>query len=270
MPSLEQNPFADLAVLADLKAEPDPSKRLAHLYGDWSATGAGGFFDGVLTQANFVPPWPHQRPDPNDWELSLGYDHGTANPAHCLLLAMKVNSNGQCPNGYPHARGDIVVIDEISTATPEDLTRSQFQYSIEHLAQFIVDMCQRYDYSPPHGIADAAIFAHDGRSPIAEAFRRAGVYFKPSTKPPLVTRGPFVKTLMSRATSDPSARIGAPPALYFCRGTVPVLVDSLRALERSKSNPDVWENSGPDHGLDALIYRCMTRGAKTTVMPFHL
>lgn len=282
-PRLWENPWVTPEYVAELKAEPDPAKRAAHLFGEWRTAG-GNMLEGVFSEAeNCVHPWPDGRPS-DDWALSFSYDHGTRQ-SHTFQLWATARVGTRCPNGWYYPAGSKVLIAEHHNADLDgnpDL--SAFTMTVEQIADGIMQACKRFDLVDVlptsgrqilrcPGVGDAAMWNDLGVSTIANEFATYGVRMRPSTKPPLRTRFAPVADLMRHARADESLRTRA--GLYAARDCTYTLA-CFASLMRNPRDPEVWLSGGKegsfDHPWDACCYHVLTRraGFRVTSISDHI
>lgn len=275
-PRLWENPWVTAEYVAELRAEPDESKRAAHLYGVWRTAG-GNMLDGVFGEHNLVHPWPPGRIS-DDWALSLAYDHGTRQAFHCGLWATAL-ANTRCPNGWFYPRGSHVMIAEAHSADPDNPDLAEHPMTVEMIADQITQMCKRFDLVrmlpsgrtvvTVRGVADSAMWNDLGISNVASEFAQYGIRFKRSDKPPLRSRFPVVADLMRHAKADERERDH--PAVYIARSCTNAIA-CFQSLVRNPNDPEVWLSGGKqgsfDHPWDSTCYHIMTRkgGLRVTDM----
>jgi hypothetical protein len=234
----------------------DPELGRAWLEGDWTVA-RGAYFGGVLEESrNCIDPWPvpvdendpeswWSSEEPSKWRWFLAYDHGSAAPAVCFVVAE--SPGGEGPDGRFYPRDSLVLIDEMHTAEPGSFSKGM-QYTIPIVAEQILELCERWGVKP-RGCADDACFAYhgSGTGSIADEFKRCGVYFYPAKKADRITGWERLRRLMADA-----GQVDV-PGLYvsrICEGfwaTVPYLARDPRRVE------DVDSRSN-DHWADAARY----------------
>ena len=227
----------------------------AWLSGDW-AISRGAFFASVLEeQRNACDPW---EKIPDRWEHYLAHDFGSSAPSATYIFAKSPGGLGADGKFYP--RDSLVVVDELATSRPSDLTKG-LGWTVPTLAGEIVTMCKAWNIRP-EGVADDAIFARigSGEGAISDEFRRGGVIFFPAKKADRMTGWNIMRRMLADA--------GKPdvPGLYIARNcryfwqTVPTLTRDPRRVED-------LDSSGPDHAADAIRYGCLRQNRRAIVTP---
>jgi hypothetical protein len=246
------NPFIDQdAYRRQLEAScpSDPALLKSWILGDWSVA-RGAYFAAVLDESrNAVARWPEiPRHRGARWPTYLAHDFGSSAPSVTYIVARSPGATG--PDGKWYARGSLVLIDELATNEPGNVSKGM-GYTVPVLAEHLKEMCARWKV-PPDGCADDAIFAKSGHGAgsISDEFRAAGVYFYPAKKNDRISGWQTMRRLLQDA--------GKPdvPGLYVARhceyfwATVPYLGRDPRRVE------DV-DSRGPDHAADAVRYGCL-------------
>jgi P4 family phage/plasmid primase-like protien len=181
--------------------------------------------------------------------LQIGMDFGSSAPAVVYLCAVSPGATG--PDGRWYPRNSLVLVDELSTHQPNDLSKG-LGWTVPVLAEEIIAMCERWAVKP-RGCCDDACFAKtgSGAGSIAEEFQRCGVYFYPAKKADRISGWNIMRRLLQDA--------GKPdlPGLYIARHctyfwlTAPTIGRDLRRVE------DVDARSLVDHGVDSVRYTCL-------------
>ncbi len=284
------NPFLDQAgYKAQIEAATatDPELGRAWLDGDWAVV-RGAFFGAVLDESRVaVDPWPtpaenpkfwtyanmgklrgaqrqtsgyfRSQPDLRQWRFKLAYDHGSAKPAACLVIAESMDAEG--PDGRMYVKSSRVVIDEVVTNVPGSLNEG-LQYPVPRIADEIREMCARWEIHPS-GVADDAIFAKHGHSSgsIGDEFRRCGVYFHASGNKDRISGWETMRRMFSDAGSTDS------PGLYITRNCEYGWA-TLPYIERDQRRVEDVDTRGPDHWIDALRYGTVYKRREATSVRF--
>jgi hypothetical protein len=245
------NPFIDQAEYRrqlEAACPSDPELLRAWLEGDW-AVARGAYFASVLDeQRNAVAAWDaiptyHSLP----WETYLAHDFGSSAPSVTYVVAV---SPGATVNGQYFPRDSLVLVDELASNEPGNLTKG-LGWTVPKLADAVKEMCQRWDVDA-YGVADDAIFAQAGhsRGSISDEFRLAGVRFRPAKKHDRISGWATMRRLLQDAGKpDVPGLFVARHCAYFW-ATVPYLARDPRRVE------DV-DSRGPDHAADAVRYGCL-------------
>lgn len=277
-PKIWQNPWISKEYVQELASEPDQSKRAAHLFGIWRTSG-GNMLDGVFGEHNLIHPWHYV--DPDAWAITGCYDHGTTEAYYFGAIATALYDTRDC-NGWFFPRGSKVLFLESENADTEQPNLADFPATVEQIADAIIQQCKPYglthldrrghDILNIPVIADSAMWNDVGISSVANEMRLAGIpKLRPSAKPPLRTRFPFVANLMRNAKAKDDDRIGNPPGFYVTRNCSRFL-HCAGSLMRNPNDPEVWLSGGKegsyDHPFDALCYGLIGRrgGFKVTDM----
>ncbi len=234
----------------------DPELARAWLEGDWTVA-RGAFFAGVLSeQRSALEPWPlptdseesrrwWAMAEDRGWRFELSYDHGSAAPAVCFVVAKSPGDWG--PDGHHFPADSVLLIDELHTAEPGNLTKG-LQWPIPKIAEAIREMCDRWGISPS-GVADDAIFAQHGSQAgsIGDEFSRCGVNFRRAGKGSRVHGWEKLRRLMSDA--------GKPdvPGFYVSRACTGFW-QTVPTLPRDPRKPDDVDSRGLDHWCDSARY----------------
>jgi len=242
----------------------DPELARAWLDGDWSVI-RGAYFAHVLdTQRTLIEAWPYlphrinhrlnkrsiYHHDPSlvtDWRIFLAHDFGVSAPSVTYLVARSPGHSA--PDGVVYPKDSIILLDEITTAHPDDETQST-GLTVPEQAAAIVDMCRQWQ-AKPQGVADDAIFNRTGgeAGSIAQEFQRNGVMFQRAHKGGRVAGWQTVARLLQDSGKPDK------PGLYVSRrcaywwATVP-------NLPRDPRRPEDIDTTGPDHAADACRYAC--------------
>ena len=158
----------------------DPELLRAWVEGDWSIC-RGSYFANVLDESrNAIDPW---QAIPTRgwgmWENYLAHDFGVAAPSATYLFAISPGAEG--PDGKWYPRNSLLVLDEISTALPDQPNKGN-GWTVQILAEEILAMSKRWGMRRAEGVADDACFAKTGHGSgsISEEFARYNVFFRPA------------------------------------------------------------------------------------------
>ncbi len=246
------NPHLGDDYLDNLRAatKHDPTLFKMWSTGDWSIQG-GAFFSEVVSQKNLVILYPSDYwPERRDWRLYLALDWGTAAPAVCLLLALSREST-RTSDGEHHVKGDIIVLDETSTAIPGNLNKGD-RSTVGEFSKRVKAMCERWQ-APRFGCGDSAIFAehgHESRS-LGHEFIDNGLMIEPAPKGRRVDGWATLRERFSNAEKHGERER---PAIYINEHLCPYLWETIRILTPDMRDREDVDTNGPDHGADALRY----------------
>jgi hypothetical protein len=275
------NPFINQTdYLRNLEAACSHDKELLRAWrdGSWDIA-RGAFFAGVLDESKVIfPTWElplnHQPKSrtytgggvwleaPTDivkWRFWIAMDYGVGAPCVIYLCA---ESPGAFVDGRWYPRNSVLLLDEISTALPNQLNTGRGD-TIPKLADHIKDMCRRYG-TAPRGVCDDACFARSGSGlsvSVADEFSRNGVHFRPAKKGDRVTGWEVMRRMLADAgTLDKPGLYVSDRCAYWLQ-TVPFLARDTR-------RPDDLCSTGPDHAADATRYAILRRGQEVRVSEF--
>ncbi|BAP13791.1 hypothetical protein AS19_09400 [Alcanivorax sp. NBRC 101098] len=243
----------------------DPELGRAWLEGDWSVL-RGAYFASVLDERrNMIEPWPHlpklgtRWQTVDKWRFYLAHDFGVAAPSVTYLFAE--SPGAKCPHGIYYPRGSMVMVDEETTTSPDDLNAG-IGLTVPDQAARITDMCKRWGI-PATGVADDAIFNRTGgqAGSISDEFSKAGVTFSPAKKGSRIAGWQTMRRLLADA--------GKPdvPGLYVSRNCR-IWWETVPSLPRDPRNPEDVDSTSADHAADASRYGCTgaTQMAVTTTL----
>src|SRR5690554_327498 len=241
----------------------DPELGRAWLEGDWSVL-RGAYFASVLDESrNMIEPWPclpmmgTRWQTVDKWTFYLAHDFGVAAPSVTYLFAKSPGAKGA--DGYYYPRGSLVMVDEETTTSPDDLNTG-LGLTVPDQAARIIEMCKRWKV-PAKGIADDAIFNRTGgqSGSIADEFRKAGVFFSPARKGSRIAGWQTMRRLLADA--------GKPdlPGLYVSRACR-IWWETVPSLPRDPRHPEDVDSTSADHAADASRYGCIETNVTTAKM----
>ena len=248
----------------------DPELGRAWLVGDWTVA-RGAFFGAVLSEdGNCVDPWPLPEHAPEwwavaydfGWRFELAYDHGSAAPAVCYLIARSPGGPG--PDERLYSRDSIIAIDELATNEPGSTTHGM-EYTVPHVADQIKELAQRWGMERADGVADDAIFSQHGSQAgsIGDEFRRCGVYFRRAGKGSRTHGWEKMRRLLADA--------GKPdvPGLYISRSSE-YFWATVPYLPRDPRRPDDVDSRAADHAADAIRYGVTSEPSTCVIVPIFI
>lgn len=234
----------------------DPELGRAWLNGDWSVLRGSYFAPVIDEERNLIERWPSlPKPLPKDewatgrteWKFYLAHDFGIAAPSVTYLVGLSPGAHGA--DGYFYPRDSIVLLDEETTTSPDDLNTG-LGLTVPDQADRIKAMCKDWGVRPK-GVADDAIFNRTGgkEGSIAEEFSRAGVNFEPASKGGRLAGWQRMRRLLADA--------GKPdvPGMYVSRSCV-VWWQTVPSLPRDPRRPEDVDSTSADHAADASRYAC--------------
>lgn len=227
----------------------DPELGRAWLEGDWSVL-RGAYFSSVIEEQRvLIDPWP-ELPLPDQWEVDqwriyLAHDFGSAAPSVTYLCAESPGAEG--PDGYFYPKGSVVLVDEESTTSPDDLNQG-LGLTVPDQADRIIAMCKQWK-TYPRGVADDAIFNNTGSQSgsIADEFRKSGVSFSRARKGSRLAGWQVMRRMLADAGSPDR------PGLYVSRNCQ-VWWQTVPSLPRDPRKPEDVDSTAPDHAADACRY----------------
>lgn len=261
----------------------DPELLRAWVEGDW-AVARGAFFAGVLAEERVaidawdpaafaalrLPParsgrrlipvtmnTPPRRPadadpdpeptdaGPDRWEVFLAHDFGVSAPSVTFVAARSPGATG--PDGRWYPRGSVLLLDELTTSAPGDLSRG-LGWTVPRLAEAICDLAAGW-MAHAEGVADDACFARTGHGAgsIADEFRMHGVRFEPARKADRRTGWERLRRMLEAAGKPDVPGLYVSRACEYFWATVPYLA-------RDPRRADDVDSRGPDHAADAARY----------------
>ena len=239
----------------------DPELLRAWIDGDWTVA-RGAYFASVIDeQRNAIEPWKQLPVLPlkwgdtkrKKWEHWLAHDYGSSAPSATYIMA---RSPGEEINGRYYPNDSIIILDELVTSDPIALNEG-LGYTVPHLAEYIIEMCNKWDIKA-EGVADDAIFSQHGpgAGSISDEFKRAGVYFRKAHKADRKSGWEKMRRLLQDAGKPDK------PGLYISRhceyfwSTVPY-------LGRDPRNAEDLDTRQADHAADAVRYGIAYEPRKT-------
>lgn len=250
------NPHNGHDYLANLAASCEHDEELlrAWVTGDWNIS-RGAYFAAVLDNPRIEINWPEPenwgRWEPGDWKFWLAYDHGTASPAICYIVAQSPGGLG--PDGRAYSPGSILLLDEWACHRPGDRT-SAYGWHVSQLAGPILSLAKRWRI-PARGVADDEIFGDEGHNEgtIADQYGREGIVWRPARKGRRAARFLEMKRMLSNVPKPGDFLNRGQPGFYVSKrceywwATVPFIVHDPK-------DPEVPLKGPEDHGLDAGSY----------------
>ena len=249
------NPFIDqdeYKKQLEASCPTDPELLRAWLEGDW-AVARGAYFASVIDEKrNSIEPWkeipllPFKWGDTKakKWEHWLAHDYGSSAPSATYIM---LRSPGKEINGQYFPKDSIIIVDELVTSDPVALNDG-LGYTIPHLAEYIKEMCLKWDIRA-EGVADDAIFSKhgSGAGSIADEFKREGVFFRKAHKADRKSGWEKMRRMLQDAGKPDK------PGLYISRHCE-YFWQTVPYLGRDPRNAEDLDTRGPDHGADAVRY----------------
>ncbi len=232
----------------------DLELRRAWIEGSWTAA-TGAYFAAVLDEARCAlepSAWSpetfreQRRSVQRAWSPFLAHDFGVSAPSVTLLCLQSPGTKG--PDGHFYPRGSVLLVDELATHEPGNLTRG-LGWTVPRLAGEIKELCERWDVEP-NGVADDACFASArgyGAASIADEFAAAGVAFRPARKADRRSGWERMRRLLADAGTPDRAGLYASRRCTYFWETVPFLPRDPRRLD------DV-DSRAADHCADCARY----------------
>lgn len=220
----------------------------AWLTGDWNIS-RGAYFADVLANPKIRIAWP----DPSEWagwsadgwSFWLAFDHGSAAPSVCYVMAKSPGSLGPDGRYYPH--GSLLMLDEWACYRENDLS-SAFGWHVGTISGHVRALAERWRL-PAWGFADDACFADAGHEDgtIADEYAEHGVTWEPAHKGTRASRMLTIKRMMADAGNFEKPGLYVSNRCWYWWNTVPFLV-------YDPNNREVPKKCSTDHGLDAASY----------------
>lgn len=235
--TLEDNPHIDRQMYRrSLLAACGTDQALAEawLSGDWSVLG-GVMFSNFDPATHIIPRPPHCKA-----RYLIGGDWGAAAPSVGILLAKLKTQTG-------HLRhGDIIALDEIDTADPNDLSVGM-GHPPQMFAEMLREMAKRNGVRRPHVVMDDARGLQS--ETVISLLRENGIgAHKPHRKDRIGTWALINQLLHNAKTGEGG------PGLFFtdrCTHLLETLPEAPRGTLRPEDVDPKWNR---DHWLDALGY----------------
>lgn len=266
------NPHNGPDYLANLAASAsnDPELLAAWINGNWNIA-RGSYFASVLANPEIQTAWPHPEQlggwDRKGWRFWLAFDHGTAAPSVCYVVARSEGAFG--PDGLYYPYGSLVMADEYACHRTGDLSAG-LGWTVPKLAEPIKALAARWGLKP-EGYADDAIFSKGGgtddggdHKTIGQDYARAGVKWKPAGKGTRAARFQRMRSMLASA-GDPED-----PGLYVDRRCM-YWWETVPFIQHDPTDREAPEKCGTDHGLDASSYgmqQIKVRRGSGTVAPW--
>ena len=219
----------------------DPELQAAMISNSWAELRAGYFFGNVWTPSVHVLPFDLPFPINRNWRPMLSMDFGTAAP--CITLF-----GGIAPSGIPGiVPGSWVVFDEVSTADMTDPNlNSSLSWPLSKICEAIHEKCHEHRIHAV-GVADDAVgFLSQNDTLIAE-LRANNINMTKPKKGRVQALAKIFDLLSSAKNKD------GKPGLYISQ-RCEYLIATIGIVLRDKKKRDDIETTGPDHGVDSLMY----------------
>ena len=226
-------------------------RQIAHLYAIWAAPDSS-FFASVNWSDVIIPPCEVQNPH----RIRLGHDFGRTAPSATLFLYETKGEDLLLHDGTikPTRKGDVVLLDEVVTQSKPGVG---LNLPPSEVAKLIHAKVAERKWNPAilkkmENVADNSIFSPgqgDARASIAEDFRKAGIFFEPSSKNRLLDAAEVLNKLT--AAAPPANGFREQPALFICSNCTNTIYE-FQNLERDPREPDDADTDCPDHCFDAL------------------
>lgn len=241
---LKDNPDAGFRRRYEMELQSKkPHIRRALLYGDWYVL-PGAFFADEMEECHRVAPFPV----PTGWRRFRSMDWGYKSPCVILWWAVDTDNNLICYRELNLQR----------------LDAGQAALRIKAIEQAADEWDEKKDCSRLSGPADTQIWEQRGTigPTIAETMSTEGVYWEKCTK----NRHASVAQLLKRL-NDRTGEQKIPAIRFFttCRQSI----RTIPAIATDDNDPELPQDGGDDHWLDAVLYACMyrTTAAKVDTLP---
>ncbi len=255
--SYRDNPFLPEDYLARLvqasEGDDELFKAWTGVYPDNWDIARGAYFAAALENPAISRSWPAADTwqwipwDPTDWRIQLSYDHGTAKPAACYVMAYSPGSVG--PDGEFYPPDSVIVIDEWTHHRQGNLAVG-LGLDVDAIAPHLVRLAEKWGISP-QGVADDQIFAKDGRWTIGELFRKEGVRFVGHKKHGGAYRSRAPSCGQMRQMLSNAGQLET-PGLFVNWARCPYLAETLPFLLHDPDKDGAYLKGPTDHGADAV------------------
>ena len=248
---LEDNPSMPGEYAKQLEGLGNPALVKAMRDGDWNVV-AGAFFPEFDTDKHVVTP----RSLPLYWHRFRSFDWGSARPFSVQWWAV---SDGELQD-FP--RGALICYREWYGAPKDAAGRSKPNTGLRMTAEEVaigIKEREQNDITGGRkqmgGVADPAIFSHDGGPSLADRMAALKVYFNPADNKRVGALGAMGgwDQLRARLKGD-----GVRPGIYWfdtCRDSI----RTLPALQADEQRPEDCDTEGEDHAADSIRYACLSR-----------
>lgn len=233
--TLKDNPDAGFRRTYEIELQDKPAHiRLALLHGDWWVV-AGAFFADEFQPAVHVV---ERFRIPSGWTKFRSMDWGYKAPGCVLWWATD-------------KAGSFVCYREL---TFKNMSAAEVAERVKEIEDAADEWDHNRGCSRLSGPADTQIWEQRGTigPTVAETMNEMGVFWEKCTK----NRRASVQELLARL-KDRSGEAGAPAIRFFknCLNTV----RTVPSIGTDKTDPELPEDGGEDHWLDAVLYACMYR-----------
>jgi hypothetical protein len=247
---LQDNPFLPPSYLRRIMAvqKTDPELAKGWITGSWDLH-LGSFFGTCLDRRrNRTRAWSADWDNRGHWEIFAAYDHGTAAPAAVTILARALD-NCRGGDGAFHCRGDIVLVDEWTTALAGQPNKGDGS-SIPQIAERIMPLFHKWRIAPVL-VSDDAVFANVGLTiTIPDQFSECGIKLIPAKKGQRIDGWNVCRTLCVAAQPT---HLREEPAFYYSEDCK-YFEECAFAVEHDRNNREDCDSNGADHILDAWRY----------------
>lgn len=238
--TLKDNPDAGFRRRYEIELQDKPPHiRRALLYGDWYVI-PGAFFADEFEDCHRKAPFPI----PTGWKRFRSMDWGYKSP--CVVLWWAIDTDG---NLYCYRELNCIRMDAGEVAR-----------KVREIEEAADEWDERRKCSRLSGPADTQIWEQRGTigPTIAETMSHEGVFWEKCTKNRHASVAMFLKRLKDRGGDS-----GAPAICFFtnCKKTI----RTIPAIGTDDNDPELPEDGGDDHWLDAVLYACMYRAAAAKV-----
>lgn len=221
--------------------------RRALLYGDWYVL-PGAFFADEFEECHRRKPFTI----PTGWKRFRSMDWGYKSP--CVVLWWAVDTDG---NMYCYRELNLIRMDA-----------SQVAAKIREIEQANDEWDDRRQCSRLTGPADTQIWEQRGTigPTIAETMSHEGVFWEKCTKNRYASVQEFLRRLNDKGDGG-GGEAGQPGICFFetCKRSL----RTIPAIPTDENDPELPQDGGDDHWLDAVLYACMYRAgtARVDVLP---
>jgi hypothetical protein len=220
----------------------------------------GGSMFGDLWKPEITFAHDPSRTPTEDWSSRVAGDFGVTSPSVFLFAVQARESGAIAPGGLAVPKGTIVVIDELHTATDDDLNEG-IPTAPQTLGEMVLERCRALRVRAC-GVCDDAVGFDPVNSTVLALFRQVGLYLSKPNK----TNRPGGWSKIRQMLFNAIERNPDRPWLLIC-DRARYLHQTAPVIARSRLRADDIETKGPDHALDALRYLVTTPAPASGVTP---
>lgn len=252
---------ADPDYIKNLKSNPDPMKRRAWLFADWSIVAGGALDELWVPEKHVVQPFEI----PKNWQVDRSFDWGSSKPFSVGWWAesdgREVEIKGLGVKKWP--AGTLFRIAEFYGWN--GIANQGCKMLATNVARRIVEIEKSFPFRVKPGPADSSIYQAENGVCIADDMLRAGVRWTEADKSP-GSRATGLERLRQRLQASLEFHLEEPGLFVFdtCRH----FIRTVPSLPRDSKKPDDVDTEAEDHVYDEVRYRIMARKLTSTSQEF--